>query len=237
MPAPSLASAVPVPLMMPEAVEAAPTLTVISPPAVARPPMVAAPVVVIFSAPPAVVIVSVAAPDIMKPPAPEVKDTEFAPVCARFRLLSVRSLMVILLVAANEMFVVAAIPSSSDSNNVVGVVSPERTVPVTPDGLPANELLRASASFPSPVPLAIIISAGSSSSIPVLPCGARVFTAPLNVKYSLPETSTKPPSPDCAPPRALMLPKKRVALSAQTITLPPLPLVMALALMLTPSPT
>ena len=48
------------------------------------------------------------------------------------------------------------------------------------------------------------MSVGSSSSVPASPWGARVSTWPRKSRTRLPETSTKPPLPDCAPPRALM---------------------------------
>ena len=54
-------------------------------------------------------------------------------------------------------------------------------------------------------------------------------TAPVIDRNSRPEVSTNPPSPPFAPPRAVTEPKKDVASSAQTMTLPPSPTVMALA--------
>jgi len=121
-----------------------------------RPLIVAPPDVVTFNAPPAVVMVSFA-PSIVK--APAVNVTELAPVCARLRTLSPRSSIVMLVVAAIEMFVVAAMPSSSDSKMDVGVVSVARTVPVVPDGSPAKLVVERSMSSPSLVPLRMVIVA------------------------------------------------------------------------------
>ena len=44
----------------------------------------------------------------------------------------------------------------------------------------------------------MVMSVGSSSSVPLRPMGARVSTVPLKPSHSLPDTSTKPPSPPCA---------------------------------------
>ena len=198
----SLVSDVPVPLITPLTVDAPPTLMAMAPPLVASAPMVAAPVVVMLSAPPAVVIVS---PAFMVKTA-LLKETAFPPPWARLRLLSARLLMVIVPLACSKMLVVAAMPSSSDSNIVVGEASPDCTVPITPDGPPANELFSASVSLPSPTPFEMVMFTGSSSRLPVRPLGARVSTRPLNVSVSLPDTSTLPPSPDAAPPRALIAP-------------------------------
>ena len=77
----------------------------------------------------------------------------------------------------------------------------------------------------------IVMFSGSSSSVPVLPPGARKSTFPPNTRLFLPETSVKPPSPFCGPPRASMPPWNLVTSSAHTITLPPFPSAMASALM------
>ena len=81
-------------------------------------------------------------------------------------------------------------------------------------------------------PVEIVISVGSSNKMPILPYCARVSAAPIKFKCCLPETSTKPPLPLCMPPFAEILPKNCVALSAHTITLPPLPFSVASALSL-----
>ncbi len=74
------------------------------------------------------------------------------------------------------------------------------------------------------VPLATtVISVGSSSSMPASPFGARRSTYPRNRRNSLPDTSTNPPLPRSEPPRTEIVPRKSVALSAQTMALPPLP--------------
>ena len=56
--------------------------------------------------------------------------------------------------------------------------------------------------------LLIAISVGSSSKVPVLPWLAVVSTAPVKFSVCLPEVSTKPPSPERAPPLAEMAPAK-----------------------------
>ena len=105
----------PDPLITPETVPVPPIFKVLRPAPVERFPITEAPpVVVIFSAPPAVAMVSLISL-IIKPPAPVVKVTLRPTVCARFNRLSVRLLIVMLLVAARETLVVAAIPSSSVS--------------------------------------------------------------------------------------------------------------------------
>ena len=76
---------------------------------------------------------------------------------------------------------------------------------VTPGGkaVPSND--------PSPAGASMMVRVvGSSNNVPVFPLGAIVFTLPRNVRDCLPETSTKPPLPDCVPPRAVMLPKNWV---------------------------
>ena len=70
-------------------------------------------------------------------------------------------------------------------------------------GLSANWSTSAAA---EPPPICTSIARGSSSKVPTAPCGARRLTAASNSRRSLPETSTKPPSPPCGPPCALMLP-------------------------------
>ena len=52
----------------------------------------------------------------------------------------------------------------------------------------------------------IRMSRGSSSSKPAWPFSARRSTVAKNRRLCPPDTSTKPPSPPAAPPRALMLP-------------------------------
>ena len=51
---------------------------------------------------------------------------------------------------------------------------------------------------------------------------APVLTVPLQLSVP-PDVSTKPPSPDCAPPFAKIVPEARARLLAETMTLPPLP--------------
>ncbi len=78
----------------------------------------------------------------------------------------------------------------------------------------------------------IVIFFGSRSRSPFSPFRALVSTMPISLKLSvpLPDTSTEPPFPEIAPPRALMLPAKLVVLSDQTTTCPPLPVYRASAL-------
>ena len=83
----------------------------------------------------------------------------------------------------------------------------------------------------------IVMSVGSSNNVPVAPCAARVSTVPWKTSVPLPEVSTKPPWPDVAPPRASIAPLKSVLPSAQTLTVPPSPAFVALALMRTSAPT
>ncbi len=47
---------------------------------------------------------------------------------------------------------------------------------------------------------------GSSNNVPAVPSAALRSTVPRNTKLSLPDTSANPPSPDWAPPRALIEP-------------------------------
>ena len=52
---------------------------------------------------------------------------------------------------------------------------------------------------------------------------------PWSISQPLLESSAKPPSPPCAPPRAEMWPRKPVACSEKTTMLPPSPAVSASA--------
>ena len=75
----------------------------------------------------------------------------------------------------------------------------------------------------------IVIVSGSSKSVPVSPLGAVKVVEPWYSRSFFPETSAKPPSPLRAPPVAVIEPAKEVDSSAQTMILPPLPWVVALA--------
>ena len=167
--------------------------------------------------PPAVVMVSPVF--ILKSPVPSLSEsavnvTELPAVCARFRLLSVRSAIVILFVASKIILVVAAIPSNSDSYNVngslvaaVSACNIEPIVLLPPVSM--NEVFEASSSSSlSLVPSRISISVGSRSNVPVSPLTAVVSTllTKLPAKDFLPDISTKPPSPDSLPPLALISP-------------------------------
>src|SRR5450830_221538 len=84
--------------------------------------------------------------------------------------------------------------------------------------------------------LPIVISSGSSSQFPAAPCGAAVLTEALAlISKALPDVSTWPPLPAVLPPRAVMLPSNCVILSDHTATLPPLPVLMASALIAAPA--
>ena len=81
------------------------------------------------------------------------------------------------------------------------------------------------------MPLAMVTPAGSNSHRPALPKAAPAsMRMPWASRLCLPEVSMKPPSPPWLPPRALMLPWAWVVASAQTMTLPPLPVSVASAL-------
>ena len=74
--------------------------------------------------------------------------------------------------------------------------------------------------------------------MPTSPLAALALTfEPATSRYILPEVSTKPPSPLSDPPRAVIVPCTRAASSAQTITFPPSPSVIASAFIETFSPT
>ena len=78
--------------------------------------------------------------------------------------------------------------------------------------------------------LSIVATSGSNNNCPFTPFVAEVSKPPSKPKLILPETSTKPPSPDSSPPVAEIKPLKEVVSSAQTMTLPPSPLLIASAL-------
>ena len=84
----------------------------------------------------------------------------------------------------------------------------------------------------APVPVVPTVRfSGSSNQVPNLPWGALVLTpaALPTTKLVLPDVSTKPPLPPAVPPWALILPSNRVVPSAHTMTRPPLPLLVASA--------
>ena len=84
---------------------------------------------------------------------------------------------------------------------VDGAVSLVPLVPVVPVTFPAKESFFPSPS-PSSEPFLMIILVGSSSNVPVKPFTALASTLPRNTRFSLPDTSTNPPSPDSLPPLA-----------------------------------
>ena len=83
----------------------------------------------------------------------------------------------------------------------------------------------------------MVISRGSRRMSPCLPCTAPTSTKPRKASLSLPDTSTWPPSPPAAPPRAVMAPSKRVSWFDHTTTSPPAPCWRALAVMRAPATT
>ena len=84
-----------------------------------------------------------------------------------------------------------------------------------------------------PLFAATVINSGPSNNNPEEPCSALVSTVPSNFSCFLPETSTKPPSPEFCPPFAETLPLNDVFLSDQTMTFPPSPSITASALIST----
>ena len=64
----------------------------------------------------------------------------------------------------------------------------------------------------------IVMSAGSSSQVPICPSGARVSARSPPTSSLWPEVSIKPPSPPIAPPRAETRPSARVLPSAHNTT-------------------
>ena len=81
----------------------------------------------------------------------------------------------------------------------------------------------------------IVMSAGSSSQVPMCPSGARVSTRSPPTSSHWPEVSIQPPSPPRAPPRADTWPSARVLPSAHSTTCPPSPCSRALASMVAPA--
>ena len=81
-------------------------------------------------------------------------------------------------------------------------------------------------------PVIATFESGSNNHDPPFPCSAPAPPrTPVASRILCPEVSIKPPLPDCAPPLAQMEPWALVNPSDQRITLPPLPLVTASALM------
>ena len=82
----------------------------------------------------------------------------------------------------------------------------------------------------------IVMLYGSSSHVPARPSGADRSIASGRASSQPPEVSMKPPLPPAAPPRALKLPKARVAASLHRMILPPSPEPRASAVMLASRP-
>ena len=107
---------------------------------------------------------------------------------------------------------------------------------------PSVKSIWLSPSWPSCAPLpavppVMMMLVGSSSKVPRRPSGACVLTWPRKIREPLPDTSTRPPSPPLCPPWAETLPRKLVASSAHTTTLPASPCSRASALISTSAPT
>ena len=94
---------------------------------------------------------------------------------------------------------------------IVTSVPAVRAVTMSPTAAVAVEALAFGVKTPPanvPLVVAAVIDtlAGSSSHVPLLPFGALALILIPGTSSQWPEVSIKPPSPDCAPPRALMLP-------------------------------
>ena len=72
-------------------------------------------------------------------------------------------------------------------------------------------------------PVLIVISLGSSSSVPNAPATAVASTKPVKSSRRSAEVSTKPPSPPAEPPVTLILPANRVRSCDHSTTAPPAP--------------
>ena len=105
---------------------------------------------------------------------------------------------VMLPVAASDRLVVLSRLATPAA--VIRLLTPGKSPESKPEGVMSPVLPSMAAMFP------IVILAGSSSSEPVAPCGAVTSTPPVKPRCCLPETSTAPPSPPAAPPRAEMEP-------------------------------
>ena len=81
-------------------------------------------------------------------------------------------------------------------------------------------------------PVVMSIFLGSSKIDPPTPRGASTRTRPSKPRFSLPETSTCPPLPPNAPPRASICPEYAVLRSDQTTAVPAFALPTPLTLML-----
>ena len=193
VPVPCLVS-VPVPLVIaPATLDAPPTLIVMAPPPVVSLPIVATPVLVILRFPPAVVIVLAVSAIVNVPPAEKVTEPLFA---FRFRLPSVvNELIVMLFDAVSTTFAFA--PSASILVSEI-VVVPLPLLAVTAGNDPSP--------VPAVAPSVIVMLVGSSNKDPVCPRGALASTLASNTRNSLPDTSTWPPFPPEAPPRAEIVP-------------------------------
>ena len=123
--------------------------------------------------------------------------------------------MVIWPVACSVMLALPAMFSSTPRETVLSDWSASPTAMLPSTALP---------SWLPPEALSVMRrSVGSSSSVPVAPCGARRSTLPDRAMFFWLETSAKPPLPPWAPPRADSAPAKRVVSCDHTVTVPPSP--------------
>ncbi len=153
----------------------------------------------IETAPPLVWIVSPGC--IEKEPTPSLSVSALnaiEPVIAlRLRTPLLKLSIVILSVASKMIFASLGKDSSAASD----------MVKVAPGLSPARIWLSVnSPSLGASIPPTIMISFGSSNSVPVLPFGAVKSTLPAKNSVSFPDISTNPPFPELLPPLALMLP-------------------------------
>ena len=84
--------------------------------------------------------------------------------------------------------IVISVPSAGSANKTVPSAAPTSPLFAPPDAT-------------------IVRSCGSSKTVPAYPLDALTLTVPSNAKCCLPETSTKPPSPDSEPAFAVISPK------------------------------
>ncbi len=163
----------------------------------------------ISTEPPAVSI-DAPAPKLMLPrPLPWPACSVRLPLVSADRLTSVPAAMVMEFEACRVMLVLPRACSVPTPRLLV--LSAKPTCGDEPARLPA-------------VPPTMLRSAGSSSRLPMAPCAALVSTCPLKSSRPCEDTSTWPPLPVAAPPRASMLPAKSVARELHTTTWPPSPL-------------
>ena len=105
-----------------------------------------------------------------------------------------------------------------------------------------NAVLREPPVDPPAAPVTMVTSVGSSNHKPLRPNGAWVDTLMPSTRSRWPEVSMRPPSPPLMPPSARRVPATEVTpvgwpKSLQATTVPPLPLLVALASSTAPDST